>query len=68
MNHQIKKNRNRESWIQLLRVSVISVFGLSSLRAQISQQQIALLTVGVLLLGFIVVFAIGKFKGGKENE
>lgn len=66
MNQLIKKNRSVARWNDFLKVSALAVFGLSNVRAQISQQQIALITVGVLLLGFLVVFVWGKFGSGNE--
>lgn len=66
MNPLIKKICSRVHWNDFLKVSTLAVFGLCNIKAQVSQQQIALITVGVLFLGFIIVFIWGK--AGSRDE
>ncbi len=62
MKTLIKKAGNAN----FLKVAALSVFGMGNIKAEMSQELVAGITIGILFLGFLVAFLWGRM--GAENE
>ena len=49
-----------------LKVSALSVFGMGNIKAEMSHEMIAGITIGILFLGFLIAFLWGRM--GADNE
>jgi hypothetical protein len=66
MKTLIQKTFDSHAAKNFLKVSTLSVFGIFSSQASMNDMSAAFITIGVLLVGFIVAFAWVKM--GSQNE